>query len=83
MAEVFEKDAACEENLTEIRLPIDSGIVGQVATNGKMMVVNDAYSHPLFYKKVDQRTGFTTKNILCIPIKDANGTYILVWVRRR
>jgi cGMP-dependent 3',5'-cyclic phosphodiesterase len=46
-----------------------SGIAGHVATTGKMLNVKDAYSHPLFFRSVDERTGFFTRNILCLPIK--------------
>jgi hypothetical protein len=31
------------------------------------------FSHPFFYSKVDERTGFITRNILCFPIKDSAG----------
>ena len=34
------------------------------------------HSHPLFFRKVDERTGFFTRNILCLPIKDATGELI-------
>ncbi|VDP13464.1 unnamed protein product [Onchocerca flexuosa] len=31
------------------------------------------FSHPAFYPKVDERTGFITRNILCFPIKNSSG----------
>lgn len=43
VAEVFEKNGMTDEYLTEIRLPLDQGIVGQVASTGKMMNVKDVY----------------------------------------
>ncbi|XP_074620831.1 cGMP-dependent 3',5'-cyclic phosphodiesterase-like isoform X2 [Acropora palmata] len=54
----------------EVRIPVTQGIVGCVATTGKMLNIKDAYSHPLFYKGLDEKTGFRTRNILCFPIKD-------------
>ena len=39
-------------------------------TPGKILNIKDAYSHPLFYRGVDNSTGFRTRNILCFPIKD-------------
>ncbi|VDN06480.1 unnamed protein product [Thelazia callipaeda] len=76
VAEVFEKNGSNDEYLTEIRLPLSLGIVGQVATTGEMMNVKEAYSHPAFYRKVDERTGFVTRNILCFPIKDTSGNLV-------
>ncbi|VDK29458.1 unnamed protein product [Gongylonema pulchrum] len=43
VAEVFEKNGSSDEYLTEIRMPISLGIVGQVATTGQMMNVKEAY----------------------------------------
>ncbi|VDM08026.1 unnamed protein product [Wuchereria bancrofti] len=76
VAEVFEKNGSNDEYLTEIRMPLSLGIVGQVASTGQMMNVKEAYSHPAFYPKVDERTGFVTRNILCFPIKDSSGNLV-------
>lgn len=46
---------------------------GHVAATGKLLNIKDAYSHPLFYKGMDEATGFRTRNILCFPIRDENG----------
>lgn len=56
----------------EFRIPADQGIAGHVATTGQILNIKDAYSHPLFYRGVDDSTGFKTRNILCFPIKDEN-----------
>lgn len=62
----------------EFRIPADQGIAGHVATTGQILNIKDAYSHPLFYRGVDDSTGFRTRNILCFPIKDENnGNYKL------
>uniref|UniRef100_A0A7E4W608 Phosphodiesterase n=1 Tax=Panagrellus redivivus TaxID=6233 RepID=A0A7E4W608_PANRE len=76
VAEVFEKNGTTDEYLTEIRMPLTQGIVGHVATTGEMMNVKDVYNHPFFYPKVDERTGFVTRNILCFPIKDSSGNLV-------
>uniref|UniRef100_A0A1I8AJN0 GAF domain-containing protein n=1 Tax=Steinernema glaseri TaxID=37863 RepID=A0A1I8AJN0_9BILA len=78
VAEVFEKNGTSDEYLTEIRMPLSQGIVGQVATTGQMMNVKDVYNHPYFYAKVDERTGFVTRNILCFPIKDSTGGFCVL-----
>jgi adenylate cyclase len=56
------------DKMLEIRVPIDKGIAGHVATTGECLNIPDAYSHPLFNKQVDKQTGYHTRNILCMPI---------------
>lgn len=62
----------CVSVQKEFRIPADQGIAGHVATTGQILNIKDAYSHPLFYRGVDDSTGFRTRNILCFPIKDEN-----------
>ena len=53
-------------------LKFDSGkgIAGAVIKTGESMIVDDAYNSPLFYPEIDSATGFRTRNILCVPIRD-------------
>ena len=51
-------------------------LAGHVAMTGKLLNIKDAYSHPLFYRGVDEDTGSITRNILCFPIKDDTGNTI-------
>ncbi|CAD5215262.1 unnamed protein product [Bursaphelenchus okinawaensis] len=76
VAEVFEQKGNSDEYLQEIRMPLNQGIVGHVATTGELMNVKDVYNHPYFYPNVDQKTGFKTRNILCFPIKDSGGNLV-------
>nr|CAB3264733.1 cAMP and cAMP-inhibited cGMP 3',5'-cyclic phosphodiesterase 10A [Phallusia mammillata] len=64
------------ENMNEVRIPLEQGIAGQVAVTGKTLNISDAYAHPLFYRGIDNATGFRTRNILCFPIKDHNGVVV-------
>lgn len=74
VAKVFDGNATDEElSGFDVRLPISQGIAGHVAMTGELLNIRDAYSHPLFYKEIDKSTGFTTRNILCFPIKDNTG----------
>jgi len=52
----------------EIRMPADQGIAGWVAQHQEPLLINDAYADPRFYREVDRRTGFKTRNILCLPL---------------
>jgi len=60
----------------EIRLMNTSGIAGYVYTSGEPLIIHDAYSDARFNRSVDEQTGFTTKNILCVPIKTVRGEII-------
>lgn len=53
-----------------IQIPITTGIAGQVARTGETLNVPDPYNHPAFNREVDRRTGYRTRNILCMPIFD-------------
>ncbi len=54
----------------EIRLPLGKGIAGHVAKTGEIVNIPDAYADPRFNPDVDKRTGFRTRNILCLPIRN-------------
>ncbi|XP_015181988.1 PREDICTED: cGMP-dependent 3',5'-cyclic phosphodiesterase-like isoform X1 [Polistes dominula] len=62
-----------KEFVKEMRISVSKGIAGHVAMTGQLLNIKDAYEHPLFYKGIDEATGFKTKNILCFPIRDENG----------
>jgi len=60
----------------ELRIPIKSGIAGAVAYSGMPLIIQNAYSDKRFNTEVDQRTGFKTRNILCVPIRAWKGGII-------
>jgi adenylate cyclase len=62
--------------LREIRILNTSGVAGHVFTTGEGMIVHDAYKNEYFNKSVDESTGFTTKSILCVPIRTLKGEVI-------
>jgi adenylate cyclase len=66
-----------EESL-EIRVPLNAGIAGHVATTGNYLNIPDAYSHPLFNRQVDKQTGYRTRNILCMPIFSTKNQVVAV-----
>ena len=61
---------------TEIRFPSDRGIAGSVFTSGEPIIIHDAYADPRFNPEVDKRTGYRTRNILCVPLKNREGRII-------
>ena len=52
----------------KIRVTADSGVAGLVFLRKKPLSINDAYSDSRFNAEIDKRSGFITRNILCIPI---------------
>ena len=55
-------------NKNEIRISSGYGVAGWVFQNRTTLIINDAYSDPRFYSEVDRKSGFRTKNILCVPL---------------
>ncbi|XP_041357015.1 cGMP-dependent 3',5'-cyclic phosphodiesterase-like isoform X2 [Gigantopelta aegis] len=71
VSKVFDGISANDSEVQqEIRMPKMQGIAGHVATTGNLLNITDAYSHPLFYRGIDDSTGFRTRNILTFPIKN-------------
>jgi adenylate cyclase len=57
----------------EIRIPLDKGIAGSVASSGKFEHIKDAYKDKRFDQDIDRKTGFVTRNILCAPLISSHG----------
>ena len=54
----------------EIRFPAHMGIGGSVFTSGVAEIIADAYADERFNQEVDRHTGYHTRNILCVPIRN-------------
>jgi adenylate cyclase len=59
--------------IAEIRFPNGIGIAGHVATTGQTVNIPEAYDDPRFNKEIDKKTGYRTKTILCMPVKEQSG----------
>jgi len=55
----------------EIEVPKEGSIVGEVIATGKHKIINSMETRSGVHKQVDDKTGFITRNILCVPIKSA------------
>ena len=60
----------------KIEMPSNKGIVGVVVDTKKPYLTNDAYEDEHFNKEIDIKSGFTTNNILAVPIIDTVGKLI-------
>ena len=58
---------------SEIRSPADRGVAGATIRGGATIVVPDAYADDRFNPEVDRKTGFRTRNILSVPLRDYQG----------
>ncbi len=56
----------------EIRFSANKGLAGHVLRNGKSINIKNAYENEYFNKEIDLITGYKTKNILCMPIRNLN-----------
>ncbi|MBW4468236.1 MAG: GAF domain-containing protein [Pegethrix bostrychoides GSE-TBD4-15B] len=63
-------------NSVEIRIPADRGIAGYVASTNQTLNIPNAYEDPRFDPTVDQRTGYLTRTILCMPVYNSAGMLI-------
>jgi Nif-specific regulatory protein len=76
-------DPAVAARLRGLRLPADRGIAGAVLRSGTAVRVDDVATDPRFYSAVDRQTGFTTRSLLCVPLRTAAGTIGVVQVLNR
>jgi diguanylate cyclase (GGDEF)-like protein len=63
-------------NVIDIRFPLGAGIAGLVGRTGEAVNVADAYRDVRFNPEFDLKTGFRTKSILCVPVKNMQGDII-------
>jgi adenylate cyclase len=73
--ELFSRVAQCE-GVSEIRIRATTGIAGAVFASGMTEIVTDAYQDPRFNHEVDRWTGYRTRNILCVPLRNRLGQTI-------
>jgi len=58
-----------EETIKTIPLRMGEGIAGWVASHGEPVIANAPEEDPRFFKGVNGKTGFKTKNVICVPVK--------------
>ena len=64
------------DNLPEIRVKSNAGIVGAVATSGIGELIDDAYKDSRFNRRIDAATGYRTRTIICLPMKNQRGDVV-------
>jgi HD-GYP domain-containing protein (c-di-GMP phosphodiesterase class II) len=56
-----------------LSLNMKMGIAGMVAVTGESLRIDDVWLDPRFDRSVDQRTGYRTRSMLCLPLKSSSG----------
>ena len=62
-------DSETGKRFKEVRFPIDKGVAGHVYRTGKPFIVQDTTKSPYFFKQVDERAEYETKNMLDVPLR--------------
>ena len=65
--------AATVLEISEIRLPTRRGVVGFVARTGRTLNLKDVYNDPRFDRSTDQKTGYRSKSMLTMAVREADG----------
>jgi adenylate cyclase len=60
----------------ELRFPNSRGIAGSVFQTGDAVIIHDAYNDERFNKDIDIQTGYTTRNIICAPVRTRSNEVI-------
>ena len=66
------------KDMGEIRIPLGSGIAGAAAQSGETIRIDDAYADSRFNPSVDKQTGYHTRSILSLPVKNQTGDVFAV-----
>lgn len=59
------------DGIGRIVLSLDAGIVGDTYKKQSAQIVNDPYNDARFLQIIDKKSGYTTKNIISVPIFDS------------
>ncbi|HNX49582.1 MAG TPA: SpoIIE family protein phosphatase [Thermoanaerobaculaceae bacterium] len=61
-----------------LQVRVGEGIVGNVAAHGEPVALDDPYSDPRFDRRFDTTTGFRTRSLLTVPVRDRDGSLVAV-----
>ncbi len=61
------------DEMREIRLKIGEGLAGYVAKSGETVNIKDVQKDSRFRSDTDRASGYTTRNMICFPIKNNKG----------
>jgi signal transduction histidine kinase len=63
-------------SVVDIRLKVGEGVAGWVAAAGELVNLPDAYGDHRFQPAVDLKSGYRTRSVLAVPMRDRNGSVV-------
>ncbi|MEW5820003.1 MAG: HD domain-containing phosphohydrolase [Cyanobacteriota bacterium] len=63
----------------DVELPGDTGTISLARVENKAFIIHDPYNNPHFNPDVDEATGYKTKNIMVVPIRNIHNEVIGVY----
>ncbi len=64
------------QELIGLEIPANKGVVGEVFQTGVPKITEDVRRDKSYYREVDQKTGYQTKNMVTVPMRDVEGKTI-------
>ena len=61
----------------QIEPPLEGSVVGQVIRTGESRFENDLVDHQGYHAELAEKTGFTSRNLMCSPIRAISGERII------
>lgn len=82
--EAQDDEGIIDTDVTELRIPLDRSISGQVLQTGEPALVNDPSANPLFFKPFKDRAGLVIRNEIIVPLHTREKTIgCLVTINKR
>jgi Nif-specific regulatory protein len=60
----------------ELRIKDDTGVVGRTVHSGEVQLVQDVRADPTWSGAIDHSSGFRTRNLVCVPMRDLAGNCV-------
>jgi sigma-B regulation protein RsbU (phosphoserine phosphatase) len=64
----YQVEGAAKQLLIKSNFPADKGIAGWVLQEKQSQMINDVSRDPRFYREIDSKSGFLTKNMIAVPL---------------
>jgi transcriptional regulator with GAF, ATPase, and Fis domain len=64
----YQVEGPAKPVLMAASFPSDQGLAGALLKTREAEVINDVQSDPRFYKTIDERSGFKTRNMIAVPL---------------
>jgi len=74
--ELWSKVATGMKGDNILRIPASTGVAGAAVKSEDIVNIHDAYEDDRFNKEIDQQTGYRTRSILAVPVKNEEGKVI-------